>query len=161
MGTLKEAKRMFREDPELMKMVVRANRHEIMIDLNGDDIADITIMDNNRDGDIDMIGVDTTRDGDFNFYVGDMDCNGIIDTVEFYEDNEDMPTASYFGKTVEEYFMGKAEKILTPIYTAKFIAADLINAMVEFEAIAAEEYRKVIENKDKAASDAAADNKEN
>ena len=28
MGTLKEAKRMFREDPELMKMVVRANRYD-------------------------------------------------------------------------------------------------------------------------------------
>ena len=158
MGTLKETKKKFREDPELMKMVVRANRHEIMIDLNGDDIADITIMDNNRDGDIDMIGVDTTRDGDFNFYIGDMDCNGIIDTVEFYEDNEDMPTASYFGKAVEEYFINKADKILTPIYTAKYVAADLINAMIEFEARAVQEYNKIVEEQKKAETDSAAEN---
>ena len=142
MGTLRELKTKMRLDKELRPMLVRSMRHELLIDLDGDKVADIALIDNNRDGDVDMIAVDTTGNGDFNLYVGDADCNGIIDTVEFYEDGDDMPIAAYFGRAVEDRFVELAEIIYGRILAKELIASELVAAFHEFVARAEEEYKK-------------------
>ncbi|MBR1598857.1 MAG: hypothetical protein IJ661_08105 [Lachnospiraceae bacterium] len=142
MGTLRELKTAMRLDKELRPMLVRSMLHEILIDLDGDKVADIALIDNNHDGDIDMIAVDATGNGDFNLYVGDADGNGIIDTVEIYEDGDDMPVASYFGRAVEERFIELGAAIYTRILAGEIIAEELIRAFEEFEAHAEEEYAK-------------------
>ena len=73
MGTVKELKKYMKSDEELRTMLVRSGRHEVLIDLDGDKVADIALVDNNEDGDIDMIAVDVTGNGDFNLYIGDDD----------------------------------------------------------------------------------------
>ena len=143
MGTLRQLKMKMRMDADLRPMLVRAMRHEILIDLDGDKVADIALIDNNRDGDIDMIAVDTTGNGDFNLYVGDEDCNGIPDTVEFYEDGDDMPVAAYFGRSVEDRFLEMGERIFERILAGEMIAAEIIAAFTEFAAHAEEEFEKV------------------
>ena len=154
MGTLRQLKTKMRLDADLRPMLVRAMRHEILIDLDGDKVADIALIDNNRDGDIDMIAVDTTGNGDFNLYVGDEDCNGIPDTVEFYEDGDDMPVAAYFGRSVEERFIEMGERIFERILAGEMIAAEIIAAFTEFAARAEEEYEKVQGGEAANASDA-------
>ena len=145
MGTLRQLKFHMRTDNELRPLLVRSSHHELLIDLDGDKVADIALIDNNHDGDIDMIGVDATGNGDFNLYIGDADGNGIPDTVEFYEDGEDMPLAAYFGRRVEERFIDMAELIYTRIVAKEIIATELISALAEFEARAEEEYAKAQE----------------
>ena len=146
MGTLKELKTYMRSDRELRPMMVRSMHHEVLIDLDGDGIADIALIDNNHDGDIDMIAVDATGNGDFNLYIGDADGNGIPDTVQFYADGEDMPEAAYFGRRVEDRFIEMAERIYSRIVVKQIIASELIAALAEFEAQAEEEYAKMHED---------------
>ena len=143
MGTLRELKTKMRLDKDLRPMLVRSMRHELLIDLDGDKVADIALIDNNRDGDIDMIAVDATGNGDFNLYLGDQDGNGIPDIVEFYEDGDDIPVASYFGRNVEERFLEIGERIYRHVVAGELIAAELIAAFSEFVAHAKEEYAKV------------------
>lgn len=149
MGTLRELKTKMRLDKDLRPMLVRSMRHEVLIDLDGDKVADIALIDSNRDGDIDMIAVDATGNGDFNLYVGDTDGNGVIDTVEFYDDGDDMPIAAYFGRAVEERFIELGAAIYARVVAGELIAAELIKAFEEFEKRAEEEYTKVKEEENK------------
>ena len=48
MGTLRQLKMKMRLDADLRPMLVRAMRHEILIDLDGDKVADIALIDNNN-----------------------------------------------------------------------------------------------------------------
>ena len=105
--------------------------------------------DSNRDGDLDTIAVDTTGNGDFNLYIGDQDANGVPDTVEFYDDGDDMPIAAYFGRAVEDRFIDLAGIIYARVLAKEFIASEMISAFKDFVARAEEEYEKV-----KAADDA-------
>ena len=111
MGTLRQLKNKMRLDKDLRPMLVRSMLHEALIDLDGDKVADIALIDNNHDGDIDMIGVDVTGNGTFNLYIGDADGNGIIDTVEFFDDEDEIPIAAYFGRAVEEEFIELGKEI--------------------------------------------------
>lgn len=154
MGTLRKLKTAMKLDKELRPMLVRSMLHEVLIDLDGDKVADIALIDQNHDGDIDTIAVDATGNGDFNLYVGDTDGNGIIDTVAFYDDGDDIPIASYFGRAVEKRFVDLATAIYTRVVAKELIAAELIRAFQEFEARAEEEYEKV---KDDAPADTAED----
>ena len=143
MGTLRELKRKMRLDKDLRPMLVRSLRHELLLDLDGDKVADIALIDNNHDGDIDMIAVDATGNGDFNLFLGDQDCNGIPDIVEFYRDGDDMPTASYFGRNVEDRFLEIGERIYRRILAKELIAADLIAEFNVMVARAMEEYARL------------------
>ena len=144
MGTLKETKKMMRNDPELCSMLVRSTRRNLLVDLDGDGIADIALMDDNHDGDIDMIAVDVTGNGDFNFYVGDADANGIIDTVECYTDYDDMPIASYHGRAVEERFVVISNAIYSHIAAAEIIGNALADTFTEFVDLAVREYNRIL-----------------
>ncbi len=142
MGTLKELKKSMRKDPELKPMLVHSTFHELLIDLDGDQMADVALMDNNHDGDIDMIAVDVTGNGDFNLYVGDVDGNGAIDTVEIYDDEDPMPIASYFGRVVEDRFIEAGTRIYNAVTAAEFISDELLKALQAFEEYAEKEYDK-------------------
>lgn len=99
-------------------MLVRSMLHEVLIDL----------------------------DGDFNLYVGDADGNGIIDTVQFYDNGDDMPIAAFFGRAVEERFIELGAAIYARVIAGELIANELISAFKEFEKQAEEEYAKIKEN---------------
>ena len=143
MGTLHQLKKTVRLDKELRPMLVRSTLHEALLDLDGDKVADIALIDNNHDGDIDMIAIDLTGNGEFNLYVGDADGNGIPDTVEFYEDGDDMPMAAYMGRNVEDRFLDLAGMVYGRILARELIADELIAAFEEFAARAEEEYEKL------------------
>lgn len=152
MGTLRKLKNEMRKDKELRSMMVRSGLNELYIDLDGDKVADIALIDTNHDGDIDTFAVDVTGNGDFNFYAGDKDGNGIIDTVEFYDDDDDMPIAAYFGRAVEEKFMELVGDIYAHILVGEIITDDLLRAFADFELCAELEYEKTKKEKDEKSS---------
>ena len=146
MGTLREVKHVMRKNEELRDLLVRSSRHELLIDLDGDKVADIALIDTNHDGDIDTFAVDATGNGDFNLYVGDSDANGAIDTVEIYDDDDDMPIASFFGRAVEDRFIELGNEIysrIVAIEAGRIVAAELISAFKKLVSRAEEEYKKV------------------
>lgn len=148
MGTLRKLKNEMRKDKELRSMMVRSGLHELYIDLDGDKVADIALIDSTHDGNIDTLAIDITGDGNFNFYAGDKDGNGIIDTIEFYDDDDDMPIASYFGRAVEEKFIDLAESIYSHIIVGEIITDELIRAFADFESRAEQEFKEAKKGKD-------------
>ena len=142
MGTLRNLKNTMMQDEKLRPLLLRSTRREVLIDLDGDKVADIALIDDNRDGDIDMIGVDVTGNGEFNFYVGDVDVNGIPDTVQFFEDDEEMPIASYFGRAVEARFTALAERVHDRFIAKEVVASEFVAALNEFERRAKDEFSK-------------------
>ena len=77
MGTLLKAKTAIRLDRDLRHKLVRGSRHEILLDLDGDKLADIALIDDNHDGDLDTIAVDLSGNGEFDLF--------LIDTEELHD----------------------------------------------------------------------------
>lgn len=140
MGTLRKVKNAMRLDKELRPMLVRSTLHEVMIDLDGDKVANVALIDSTHDGDIDTIALDVTRNGDFNIYISDTDGNGIPDAVQFYADGTDMPEAAYFGRRVEDHMVELAIHIRNSIIVGEIVADELVQVLAELEAEAQQEY---------------------
>ncbi len=142
MGTVRQLKSAIRDDKELRQILVRSDRHEVLLDLDGDKIPDIGLLDVNRDGDIDAIGVDLTGNGEFNFYLVDNDGNGIADEISFYRDGDDLPVRSSFGRTVEAKLAKSAARIHALITAKELAAAELMDVLEALETYINEEYAK-------------------
>ena len=149
MGTLRKVKNALRFDKELRPLLVHATLHEVTIDLDGDKVAEIALIDASHDGDIDTIAIDVTGTGTFNIYLSDTDGNGIPDAVQFYDDVDDMPVAAYFGRRVEEHMISLAVHIHNSIVAGEIVADELLKVLEELEAEAEKEYAKVQENTEK------------
>lgn len=79
MGLLKLTKRKMMKDAKMAGMIVRGGRNEILIDLDGDKLADIGLLDSAGDGFADTIALDISGDNQFNLYIMDTDANTIPD----------------------------------------------------------------------------------
>lgn len=101
-GNLRKAKVHIMMDPDLSPMLVRSGWDEIMLDLDGDGVADICLSDESGDGDIDTIAFDATGNGEFNLYLHDSDGNGISDEVYWGDDGAEELELIAFGSEVEE-----------------------------------------------------------
>ena len=142
MGTLRELKKTMMQDEKLSPLLLRSTRREVLIDLDGDKVGDIALIDDNHDGDIDTIAVDATGNGEFNLYVGDVDVNGIPDSISFYEDDEKMPIAAYFGRAVEARFSTLAGYVYDRFAGGQLDASEFVAALREFERRAKGEFAK-------------------
>ena len=83
MGTLGQVKMKMKQDREMRRKLVRGGLHEILLDLDGDKVADLGLMDENMDGDIDMLAFDLRGAGDFDLFLADIDGNLVIDRILF------------------------------------------------------------------------------
>ncbi len=142
MGTLRQLKRAMKKDEELHDLMVRSDRHEILLDLDGDKVPDIGLLDIERTGDVNAIAVDLTGNGEFNFYLIDHDGNGIPDEIAYYRDGDDIPVKSVFGRTVEAELVKSVTRIHTLMTAADLAADDILDALEELESYLAEEYEK-------------------
>ena len=108
---IKTKKRM-KEDPTLKKMVLLSRKDEILLDLDGDSLADAGLMDSTGDGRVDTLAIDLTGDNEFNLYFMDTRNNNLPDVV-FYD--EESNARVYRALLAEEYETGKVEKALTEL----------------------------------------------
>ncbi len=142
MGTLRKLKNMMKKDEELHELMIRSGRHEILLDLDGDKVPDIGLLDTERNGDVDAIAVDLTGNGEFNFYLVDHDGNGIPDEISFYQDGDDIPIKAVFGRSVESRMLERISKIYALMSAADFAARDIMDALKDLEDFIDEEYAR-------------------
>ncbi len=125
MGTLREVKRKMKHDKEFRKTLVRSAKDEILIDVDGDGIADMALMDSIGDGDIDTLAMDLTGDGEFNLYFHDSDGNGLPDMVLLDEDGDGIIEEAVIGKAIEVQMIEAANEILTMMAIGDYVAETL------------------------------------
>ena len=133
MGTLRKAKVKFKMDRDLRKLLVRGGRNEILLDLDGDKLADIVLADDNGDGDIDTIAVDLTGDGEFNLYFVDTDHNNIPDAVLYDKDGTGEMEILGLGEEVEERLISAAQHLYALMIAEEYIAEKVDLALSELE----------------------------
>ncbi len=125
MGTLREVKRKMKHDKEFRKTLVRSAKDEILIDVDGDGIADMALMDSIGDGDIDTLAMDLTGDGEFNLYFHDSDGNGLPDMVLLDEDGDGIIEEAVIGKAVEVRMIEISNAILTMMAVGDYVTETL------------------------------------
>ena len=125
MGTLRTVKRKMKLDKDLRKTILRSAKDEILIDVDGDGLADAALMDSTGDGNIDTLAVDLTEDGEFNLYFHDSDANGVPDMVLLDEDGDGVLDYAAIGSEVEEAMISIANDILTMLALGDYITEKL------------------------------------
>ena len=145
MGTLRIIKSKMREDQEWSKTLLRSAKDEILIDVDGDGMADVALMDSTGDGDIDTLAVDLTGDGEFNLYFHDSDANGIPDVVLLDSDGDGILDLAEYGPGVEDLMISAAAAILDMMTAGDYIAAELDKELEELDAQLREAQAQVAE----------------
>ena len=125
MGTLRQIKRKMKTDKDLRKTLLRSAKDEILIDIDGDKLADVALMDSTGDGNIDTLAVDLTGDGEFNLYFHDSDANNIPDMILLDSEGDGTLELIGIGKEVEEQMIIAANNILTMMAVGDYIAEQL------------------------------------
>lgn len=133
MGTLLKAKAKLKLDKDMRKLLVRGSRNEILLNLDGDKLADVALIDENADGDIDTIAMDLTGDGEFDLYFVDSDHNGIPDAVLHYEADSEEVTVLGLGDAVEEAMISAAADLYMLMLADEYIAERMDAALEELE----------------------------
>ncbi len=141
MGTLREVKKKMKHDKEFRKTLVRSAKDEIMIDVDGDGIADVALMDSTGDGDIDTLAVDLTGDGEFNLYFHDSDDNGLPDMVLLDEDGDGIIEEAYIGEEIEVRMIEAADAVLTMMAIGDYVTETLDQELEDLQNLL-EEARK-------------------
>lgn len=81
MGTLRKVKTKMKKDKDLKKTLIRSAKDEILIDIDGDGMPDIALMDSNGDGDIDTLAVNLANEDEFNLYFHKLDSENMPEMV--------------------------------------------------------------------------------
>ena len=133
MGTLLKAKTAIRLDRDLRHKLVRGSRHEILLDLDGDKLADIALIDDNHDGDLDTIAVDLSGNGEFDLFLIDTDHNNIPDKVLYDEAGDGELRELAAGPEVEEHLISAAQHIYMLMMAEEIIAERVDEALAEMD----------------------------
>ena len=111
MGTLGQVKMRMKQDREMRRKLVRGGLHEILLDLDGDKVADLGLMDENMDGDIDMLAFDLRGAGDFDLFLADIDGNLVIDRILFDEEGNGEIAERSWGPEVDGPILEAASRL--------------------------------------------------
>lgn len=133
MGTLHKVKMKMKLDRDLRKLLVRGGRDEILLDLDGDKLADIALVDEDRDGDIDTIAMDLTGDGEFNLYLVDTDHNHVPDAILFDRDGSGDLEVLGMGEEIEAAMLAAAQELYLQMMAEEYIAESVSSALEELE----------------------------
>lgn len=118
---IRRAKMRIKADPQLRKMLVRSGWNEIMLDLDGDGLADVCISSENEGENIDTLAIDLSGNGEFNLYLHDADGNGIPDTILWADDGSDEAEIIAVGSEVEQGLIDIAARIDSLLSAEEFL----------------------------------------
>lgn len=133
MGTLLKAKAKFKLDHDLRKLLVRGGRNEILLDLDGDKLADVALIDDDNDGDLDTIAADLAGRGDFDLFLIDSDHNNIPDKILYDEEGNGELKILAMGQEVEEHMIAAAQTIYMLLQAEEIIAERVDAALAELD----------------------------
>ncbi|MBR6400675.1 MAG: hypothetical protein IKS17_05575 [Firmicutes bacterium] len=131
MGTLAKARKAVTEDDILSRMLIRDGKDGLLLDVDGDNIADVGLFDSNTDGDIDTLAADVFNTGDFNLYIMDMDMTGVPDTIYISEKKGGRLKRIQMGAGIEARLTDAAEELCTVINQKNTIASDIFHKLQE------------------------------
>ena len=122
---IRMAKLRIKADPELRKLLMRSSRNEIMLDLDGDGVADVCISSENEGKKIDTLAIDLSGNGEFNLYLHDADGNGIPDTILWADDDSEEVEVIAMGTDVEGGLIDIAARIDRLLSAEEFLNEEL------------------------------------
>ena len=124
-----------KKDPTLGKMVLLSSKTEILLDVDGDCLADVGLMDSVGDGRVDTLAVDLTGDNEFNLYFMDTRNNNIPD-VAFYdeESNGDLKLVG-IGEGVQGTMQNAAAKVYRALLAEEYDPAKVEKAFKDLDAL--------------------------
>ena len=129
MANLRKVKMRMKLDKDWRKTLLRSAKDEILIDVDGDGMADIALMDSTGDGNIDTLAVDLTGDNEFDLYFHDSDGNNIPDMILLDSDGDGELELAGVGPEVEEAMLAAANHILNMMALGNYIAEELDREM--------------------------------
>jgi len=143
MSTLSQVKVRMKADREMHKKLVRGGRHEILLDLDGDRVADLALMDENMDGDIDTLAFDLRGSGDFDLYLTDLDGNLVIDRILFDEEGNGEFSEKSWGPQVDGPLLEAATSLYRYLREQSWETARLEELIEEMGSSVTEAYNAV------------------
>ncbi len=144
MTDIVKTKQRMKEDPTLKNMVLLSSKAEIILDLDGDGLADAGLMDSVGDGRVDTLAVDLTGDNEFNLYFMDTRNNDLPDVV-FYDEqsNGDLRLVG-IGEGVEGTLQNAAARVYRALLADDYEASKVEKALKELDQIVKEAKAKFV-----------------
>lgn len=139
-----KTKQRMKEDSILGKMVLLSSKTEILLDLDGDHLADVGLMDSVGDGRVDTLAVDLTGDNEFNLYFMDTRQNDLPD-VAFYDEksNGDLRLVG-IGEGVQGTLQQAASSVYRTLLAETYDAAKVEKALKDLNALIKDARAKLV-----------------
>jgi hypothetical protein len=133
MNDIVKIKQRMKDDPVLGKMVLVSRQKEIFLDLDGDQLADVGLMDTAGDGRVDTLAVDLTGDNEFNLYFMDTRLNDLPDVV-FYDEksNGDLKLVG-IGEGVQGTLQHAAARVYRALLSEAYDEKKIETALYELD----------------------------
>ena len=143
MGTLRKVKNKMKRDKDLRRTLIRSAKDEILIDVDGDGMPDIALMDSTGDGNIDTLAVNLTDDDEFNLYFHDSDGNNLPDMILLDSEGDGNVEVLAVGPEVEARMIMAAHAIFAMMDLGDYIAEKLDQSFDELQD-SLEDARKIL-----------------
>lgn len=144
MNDITKIKQRMKNDDIMKKMVLLSKKNEILLDLDGDHLADIGLMDSVGDGRVDTLAVDLTGDNEFNLYFMDTRLNDLPD-VTFYDEksNGDLKLVG-IGEGVQGTLQEAAASVYRTLLAETYEPARVEKALEDLDALVKDAREKLV-----------------
>ena len=140
---IKTKKRM-KEDPTFKKMVLLSRKDEILLDLDGDCLADAGLMDSTGDGRVDTLAIDLTGDNEFNLYFMDTRNNNLPDVVFYDEESNGDLRLVGIGEGIEGTLQAAAARVYRALLAEEYETGKVEKALTELDALVKDARTKLV-----------------
>ena len=130
MGTLKQTKKRFTSAINAAKISVLAiEADRILVDLNGDKMADAALIDTTGNGAPDLLALDLTGDGKFNLFLDDTNDNNFPDTAYIDQNGDGNIKLLSMGETIKNRSQLKLVKIYATLVSDEATEEETYDAL--------------------------------
>ncbi|MBQ8052669.1 MAG: hypothetical protein IJ198_02520 [Lachnospiraceae bacterium] len=130
MGTLKQTKKRFTSAINAAKISVLAMEADrILVDLNGDKMADAALIDTTGNGAPDLLALDLTGDGKFNLFLDDTNDNNFPDTAYIDQNGDGNIKLLSMGETIKNKSQLKLVKIYATLVSDEATEEETYDAL--------------------------------
>lgn len=133
MTAIAKTKQRMKTDPVLSKMLLLSRKNEIILDVDGDMLGDVALMDSVGDGRVDTLAVDLTGDNEFNLYFMDTVQDDLPDVV-FYDEKSDGDLRLVgIGSGLEGTLQQKAAVVYRELLAEEYNAEGVAKALKDLD----------------------------
>ena len=130
MGTLKQTKKRFTSAINAAKISVLAMEADrILVDLNGDKMADAALIDTTGNGAPDLLALDLTGDGKFNLFLDDTNDNNFPDTAYIDQNGDGNIKLLSMGESIKNKSQLKLVKIYATLVSDEATEEETYDAL--------------------------------